>query len=71
MLKHQLVKFLYHYFGLHPLFDKKTKKVTKVTLNAKKICNSLFSLSLSSALRVLTSVFGMGTGVSPLLSLQI
>ena len=37
----------------------------------KKISNFLFSLSLSSALKSLTSVFGMGTGVSSLLSLLI
>ena len=37
----------------------------------KKIGNYLFSLTLSSALKCLTSVFEMGTGVSTLLSLPI
>ena len=47
-----------------------TKKIDNVKLSIlkqKKICNFLFSLTLSSALKSLTSVFGMGTGVPSLL----
>ena len=40
------------------------KKTSLVFYEQKKICNALFSLTLSSALKSLTSVFGMGTGVS-------
>ena len=50
-------------------WDKVTPEVVKKS--KKKICNYLFSLTLSSALKSLTSVFGMGTGVSSLLSLLI
>ena len=57
--------------GINTEKFKQLKKDTKVSLIQKKIGNLLFSLTLSSPLKSLTSVFEMGTGVSSLLSLPI
>ena len=53
-----LVKYYYIWFG------KKNFVYVKIE-HKKNIGNVLFSLSLSSAFRCLTSVFGMGTGEPP------
>ena len=52
-----------------PNYNKKKTKLVVFIIQKKILGNFLFSLSLSSALSGLTSVFGMGTGVPHLLSL--